>query len=133
MCFGIAMLFWIVPAHTEIVSYGWMRPQTLPAIACWGLVALGTTQMLIASSSASRSTSLPNPRELLRALLAALLLGGAIWTMARFGFLSAAPPLCVALLLMLGARRWSWFAIAALGVPIAIWVITVPLLGRVLP
>ncbi|MFT6451458.1 MAG: putative tricarboxylic transport membrane protein [Halocynthiibacter sp.] len=133
LCFGLLMLLWIIPGHTETVSYGWMRPQTLPAIACWGLVALGITQTLIANSASLPASSLPSAREFLRALLAAALVSGAIWAMGRFGYLPVAPLLSTALLLLLGARRWEWFAIAALAVPIAIWLITVPLLGRVLP
>ncbi|MGH1331063.1 MAG: tripartite tricarboxylate transporter TctB family protein [Paracoccaceae bacterium] len=133
LCFGLAMLFWIIPAHTETISYGWMRPQTLPAIACWGLVALGAAQTLIATSRATQSTPLPNRRDFGRAMLAAALIGAAAWAMGRFGFLPVAPLLSTALLLLLGARRWEWFAIAAACVPLTIWVIIVALLGRALP
>ncbi len=30
--FGVILLFWIIPLHTETVDYGWLRPATLPII-----------------------------------------------------------------------------------------------------
>ena len=45
--FGLALLLWLIPAHTETVDYGWIRPDTLPRACAWGLLMLGLVQAAV--------------------------------------------------------------------------------------
>ncbi|MCC0044595.1 MAG: hypothetical protein H6892_09585, partial [Brucellaceae bacterium] len=39
--FGLAMIFLVIPVHTEEVGSGWMKPATLPVACCVALALLG--------------------------------------------------------------------------------------------
>lgn len=128
LAFGAVLLLWIIPAHTETVSYGWMRPQTLPSACAWALIALGAVQALTSGGP-----------ERLDAGEAALVFGlaalsaAAIWGFGAVGFLVTAPIFAAALVIFVRERRIGWAVAAILGAPAAIWVIVTLLLNRPLP
>lgn len=126
--FGAALILWIMPAHTETVSSGWIKPQTLPRACGIGLIALG----LWLAAFPGGDTKLSGYEAGMVTLCAALS-AGALWAMGRYGFLAVAPILAACLVAMIGERRWPWIAASVLGAPAIIWLVVPVLLGRPLP
>ncbi|HSM42994.1 MAG TPA: tripartite tricarboxylate transporter TctB family protein [Afifellaceae bacterium] len=125
---GLLLWLVVIPANTETVGSGWIRPDTLPQACAVALIGLGLIQSL------PRGRSLePTGAEVLRAGLFAALAFLAVWAMTVAGFRLAAPAFALALMLLVGERRPGWLAVGAVGVPAAIWLTAVPLLDRTLP
>lgn len=126
--FGTALLVWLIPAHTEAVGYGWMRPQTLPQICGALLVPLGLWLALRPGGAVALDAG-----EAAICALVAALSAAAIWAMGRFGFLVTAPVFAALLVAVIGERRWVWIAAGVLVAPAVIWLVVPVLLGRPLP
>jgi putative tricarboxylic transport membrane protein len=125
---GLLLWLVVVPANTETVGSGWIRPDTLPLACAVALVVLGLLQ------AGPRGAPIEvTGAQVLRAGLFAALAFLAVWAMAAGGFRLAAPAFALALMLLVGERRPVWLAIGAIGVPAAIWLTAVPLLDRTLP
>jgi len=125
---ALALWFWLIPWQVDAADTGFMRPQTLPQTCAAGL-GIGGLLLIAFPAGATRF-------DARRTLKSACLLGAAlitVWTMAHLGFLWAAPLLSAILALSLRERRWPWLAATAIGLPLAIWLIVEPLLGRSLP
>ncbi|RVU37779.1 hypothetical protein EOI86_00280 [Hwanghaeella grinnelliae] len=125
---GVVLYFFVIPHHTEVVDYGWVRPQTLPAICAVALVLFGTIDALFLTGGVSLPSS-----EAARAALFVVLTGGALFAMDRLGYLAGAFALALLVMLTVGERRPGWIALGALAAPAVVWSIAVPLLGRTLP
>lgn len=125
---GAAVVLWLVPAHTETVDTGWMRPQTLPRLCGLALILLGLVQAV-----GSGPVALPPRAVVGRTARAFAVAVAGLWAMAQTGFVWAAPPLALVLMLLTGERRPAWLAGGTVLVPAAIWAVVVPLLGRSLP
>tara|TARA_R110000787_G_scaffold215862_2_gene324982 strand:- start:45175 stop:45534 length:360 start_codon:yes stop_codon:yes gene_type:complete len=118
----------IIPAHTEIVDYGWMRPQTIPNACAILFVFLGIVQILLPTGTTSVGFS-----ELFRVSLFVIATMAALWTMARFGFLAITPVFVGALMLFVEERRIGWLLGGVVVLPLIIWLTVVLLLDRTLP
>lgn len=125
---GLLLWLVVIPANTETVGSGWIRPETLPLACAAALVVLGLLQAIPRGKPIEVSGA-----DVLRAALFAALAFLAVWAMAAGGFRLAAPVFALALMLLVGERRPVWLAIGAIGVPAAIWLTAVPLLDRTLP
>ena len=126
--FGAAMLLWIIPAHTETVSYGWVKPDTLPKACAWALAGLGLIQALLPKGEVALDGA-----EFVIVAVAAVLSAGAIWALGKVGFLVAAPVFAALLIAVIRERRIGWIAATIIGAPALIWVVVDLLLGRPLP
>ena len=122
---ALAMILWIIPAHVETAEDGMIQPATLPNALCW-LMAAGGAWLVIRPGEASA----PPSRQLLRALMHVAVFSGGVAAMAKFGFALAAPPLALAIMVLIGERRAGWLVVGALAMPAAIWVFVVQILGR---
>lgn len=125
---ALLMIVLIIPANTDSVDYGWMKPATLPAASCWAIAILGLLQAI-----GGRGRTHLQPRQAWRAGVALILSIVGLALMARFGFLVGGCLLAAALMLLTGERRPLWLAGGALLAPMTAWVVIVPLLGRTLP
>ncbi|WP_340150600.1 hypothetical protein [uncultured Sneathiella sp.] len=125
---GLLLYFMIIPAHTEIVDYGWMRPQTIPNACAILFVFLGIVQILLPTGTTSVGFS-----ELFRVSLFVIATMAALWTMARFGFLAITPVFVGALMLFVEERRIGWLLGGVVVLPLIIWLTVVLLLDRTLP
>ena len=126
--FALTMLFVVIPAHTETVGSGWMKPDTLPALCCYALALLGAAQM-----ARPRGETTLKPGEIVRFLAMLLISAVCAWAMGRFGFLPGAVALVILAMLASGERRPVLIGSVALILPAATWLIIVQLLGRSLP
>jgi len=126
--FGAALLLWIIPAHTETASYGWLKPDTLPKICAWGLAGLGLLQALMPRGEVSL-----DGYEFAMVAVVAALSAVTIWGIGQFGFLVTGPIFAAVLVWLIGERRPIWIAAAILGAPALTWVVVDLLLGRPLP
>lgn len=126
--FGLVLITWIIPANTETVERGWMRPQTIPDTCAVLLIALGVIHAVFPTGKV-----IMRPKETLRAIGYAIVALLALWAMDRFGFLIAAPVFALVIMLLVGEKRPVWLAAGAVALPITIWVTVVVLLGRTLP
>ncbi len=126
--FGLLMLFVIIPAQTEAVDYGWLRPDTLPVVTCWVVTACGLWQATLTPAQVR-----PRARVVARLLLYLIVAFSAVWAMTRLGFLVLAPILVLLLNLLAGERRVAWLAAQTVCVPLVIWLLVDVLLGRPLP
>lgn len=125
---GLLLFFVIVPYDTEVVDYGWVRPQTVPNAMAWLLTATG---VLLAFR--------PNgdvPFDLRRSLRAGLflaILGAGLFLIGRFGFVAVAPGLALLIMILIGERRPFWLILGTVGLPALIWFTVTILLQRPLP
>jgi putative tricarboxylic transport membrane protein len=126
--FGLALLLFVIPANTETVDYGWMRPRTIPDLCAVLLVLLG-----ILHASMPRGSVRFERRESLRFALFAAVAAATVWLMGQFGFLPVAPPAALVVMLLIGERRPFWLAAGAIVLPAAIWYVVIHLLERTLP
>ncbi len=125
---GMVLLLAVIPANTETVDYGWMRPQTVPNACAVALVAFGLLQALLAGKPVR-----PDMPEVLRVVMFAALAALALWAMDAFGFAIVAPAFALVTMLLVGERRAGWLAAGTLAVPLVIWLVAVQLLDRTLP
>lgn len=126
--FGLALLLWIIPAHTEEVSSGWILPQTLPRACGVALVLLGLWLAVFPKGAVTLDGY--------EAAIVTLCLGLSaisVWLMGRIGFLWTAPMLAALLVALIGERRWPWALAGVFSAPVLIWLVVDQLLGRPLP
>ena len=57
LLFALALYFLIIPAHTETVGSGWLKPDTLPLVAACALGFLGLAQIYRARGDTSIGTT----------------------------------------------------------------------------
>ena len=126
--FALAMIFLVIPVHTEEVGSGWMKPDTLPVACCVALALLGALQAVRARGATDISGS-----ETLRFAAAVLIVIACLWLMSRFGFLPGAIAAMLALMLASGERRPMLIGTVGVLVPVATWLIITQALGRSLP
>lgn len=125
---GAGLFAVVIPWQVEQVNYGWLRPRTLP-LALSVVIGLCGLALLIRPPGDAR----PGASHWGRAMLFAGVLGlglGGVW---RFGFLPAAPPLALAIMLLAHERRPLWLVLGAGGMPVLIWLAVEVLLERPLP
>lgn len=126
--FGLLLLFIVIPRHTEVVGYGWMRPQTLPNAMAIVIAAAGAVLALRPRGAVDFEW-----RRAARAALYLALLAVGVYLISLYGFELVAPLLALAMMVLIGERRPLWLAIGAAGVPFVIWLVVPVLLGRSLP
>ena len=114
--FGIILLFWIIPRHTEPVDYGWLRPATLPNVTAIVIIISGIIHALFPSGKAELDVQ--------PAIRAGLFFGISLvglFAMHHLGFLIAAPLLAMVHMLMVGERRPIWLFAGVVMIPLGIW------------
>jgi putative tricarboxylic transport membrane protein len=126
--FGLILLFWIIPRHTEPVAFGWLRPTTLPNITAVVMVIAGIIHVLFAAG-----TSEFDARSAARAGLFFVISVAGLFLMRHAGFVLSAPLLVLVLMLMIGERRPLWLLAGVVMVPLGIWSAIELLLRRPLP
>lgn len=126
--FSLAMILYVIPNQTEAVSYGWVKPDSLPNIACYSIAACALFQFLFDQSKVEFDAE-----ELLKSLFFLTLGLGSLYAMGRFGFMVVSPVLALLIMLMVGEKRPLWLFSGVVLVPACIWLIIVTLLERQLP
>ena len=126
--FALMLFFHLIPTQVEAVSYGAIRPKTVPQILA-ATLALAGTALMLRPADGSDLRAVPWGRS---ALNVAILSAG-LWLTARFGFVLVAPPLALVLMLLMGERRPLWLALGVAAMPLLIWFAVSVLLGRPLP
>ena len=126
--FGLILLFWIIPRHTEAADYGWLRPATLPNVTAVIIIIAGIIHVLFPEGTAEF-----DPQPALRAGLFFVISVAGLFMMRHLGFLIAAPALITVLMLMVGERRPLWLIAGVVMIPLGIWSSIELLLKRPLP
>jgi putative tricarboxylic transport membrane protein len=126
--FGLVLLFWIIPRHTELVDYGWLRPATLPKVTAIIIVISSIIHVLFPAGTAEFDL-----QPAMRAGLFFVISLAGLFIMHHLGFLIAAPLLAMILMLMVGERRPLWLVAGVVLVPLGIWSSIELLLKRPLP
>ena len=126
--FGIILLFWIIPRHTETVAHGWLRPATLPIITTVIVIITSIVHILFPTGKAEFDVPLA-----LRASLFFVISLIGLYVMHLAGFLVAAPLLVMVLMLLIGERRPLWLFAGIVLIPLAMWSSIELLLKRPLP
>jgi len=114
--FGIILLFWIIPRHTEPVDYGWLRPATLPNVTAIVVIISSIIHVIFPSGKTEFDGQLA-----MRAGLFFMISLAGLFLMHHVGFLIAAPLLVTVLMLLVGERRPLWLATGIGLVPLGIW------------
>ena len=126
--FGIILLFWIIPRHTEPVNYGWLRPTTLPNVTAIIIVISSIIHVLFPLGTAEFEV-----QPAMRAGFFFVISLAGLFMMRLLGFLIAAPLLVMVLMLMVGERRPLWLFTGVVMIPLGIWSSIELLLKRPLP
>ena len=106
--FGIILLFWIIPRHTETVDYGWLRPATLPNVTAIIVIVASIIHVIFPSGKAEFDGPLA-----MRAGLFFVISLLSVFLMHIVGFLIAAPVMIAVLMLLIGERRPLWLVTEA--------------------
>ncbi|BHH82426.1 tripartite tricarboxylate transporter TctB family protein [Desulforhopalus sp. 52FAK] len=125
--FGIILLVFIIPSQTEVVDSGWLKPATLPTIAAIIITVAGLLHSVFprGGNEFDRNSS---RRALLFFIIGVL----GVWLM-TVSYLVAAPLLVLALMLVIGERRWQWLLVGVVLMPVSVWFFIDYLLKRPLP
>jgi len=126
--FGLILLVWIIPRHTEAADYGWLRPATLPNVTAIIIIVSGIIHVLFPAGTAEFDL-----QPAMRAGKFFLISLAGLFIMHHLGFLIAAPLLIIVLMLMVGERRPLWLVAGVVMIPLAIWSSIELLLKRPLP
>jgi putative tricarboxylic transport membrane protein len=126
--FGVILLFWIIPRHTETVDYAWLRPATLPIITAVIVIIASIVHLIFPTGKAEFDV----PLALRAGLFFVISLMG-LFLMHFAGFLIGAPLLVMVLMLMIGERRPLWLIAGIVLIPLAMWSSIELLLNRPLP
>ncbi|MDZ7839758.1 MAG: tripartite tricarboxylate transporter TctB family protein [Gammaproteobacteria bacterium] len=127
-CVGLLLLLVVIPRQTEVIDYGWMRPQSLPNAAAIVIAAAGAVLAFRPRGAIDFDW-----RKAGRAALYLVLVAAGVWLIALFGFEVVAPLIAMAVMLMAGERRPAWLALGTVGIPFVIWLAATVLLDRPLP
>ncbi|MEX0347085.1 MAG: tripartite tricarboxylate transporter TctB family protein [Rhizobiaceae bacterium] len=125
---GLFVYTVLIPWQVETVEYGAMHPETMPKIIAVILAISGL--VLIARPTAPITTI--HMRWIRMAMFATVLFAG-LFALTRFGFVYTAPPLALAIMLLIGERRPFWLFLGTAGTPLLIWFAVAYLLERPLP
>lgn len=125
---GLLLFFVVIPYDTEVVDYGWVRPQTVPNAMAWVLTILGAVLVIRPGGSVPF-----DPRRSLRAGFFLAILGAGLVLIDRFGFVAVAPVLALGLMVLIGERRPFWLFLGTIALPFLIWFTVTILLQRPLP
>ncbi len=125
---GLAIIFILIPAETETVDYGWLRPATLPTIAASIISVAGLLHLLFPQGRVELELFV-----VLRAALFLMIAVAGLWGMSRFGFTIAAPLMLLLIMLIIGERRWPWLLTGVVLLPAFVWLCIDFLLKRPLP
>lgn len=128
LLFAAAMIFYVIPTQTEVVDYGWVKPDSLPKIACYSIAVIAFLQLFF-----DRSKVEFDLQELLKSLFFLSLGLLSLYAMSHFGFIVVAPVLALLIMLIVGEKRPLWLFSGVVLVPSCIWLIIVALLERQLP
>jgi len=126
--FGLLLFFVLIPRQTEVVDYGWMRPQALPNAMAIIIAVSGVVLALRPRGAVALEW-----REAGRAALYLGLVCTGVYLISLFGFEVVAPPMALLIMLLIGERRPLWLALGVAGIPFMIWLAVPVLLGRPLP
>ena len=126
--FGLILLFWIIPRHTEAADYGWLRPATLPNVIAVIIIIAGIIHVLFPEGTVEFDL-----QPALRAGLFFVISLAGLFIMRHLGFLIAAPALITVLMLMVRKRRPLWLIAGVVMIPLGIWSSIELLLKRPLP
>lgn len=127
-CFGLLLLFVVIPWQTEVIAYGWMRPQSLPNVAAIVIAAAGAFLACRPRGAVDFEWRNAGGAALYLGLVAT-----GVYLIALFGFEVVAPLIAMAVMLLAGERRPAWLALGAVGIPFLIWLAVTVLLDRPLP
>ena len=125
---GAVLLFWIIPIQTETVDSGWLRPATLPNITSIVIIITGLIHFIFPTGKEEFDWGL-----FLRVCMFFVISLLALYLMKLLGFLVGAPALVLAVMLLIGERRWLWLISGVVLIPAVIWVAVALLLDRPLP
>lgn len=126
--FALALVLFVIPAHTETVASGWLKPDTLPLACGVALLALGLLQAALPGRADTPDSGHPA-----RFALALAATAGAGWVMLRGGFLAGSVPLMAGMMVLTGERRPLLIGVASLAIPCGLWLVVDVLLSRPLP
>lgn len=125
---GFLLFFWIIPAHTEAIDSGWLRPATLPNASALIIIISGLFQVLAPSGKTDF-----DPLLLLRISMLFGLCLLALFLMKHFGFVYIAPVFAFLIMMLIGERRPIWLISGIVFVPAGIWALVTWALNRPLP
>lgn len=125
---GLALYFHVIPNYVDVVDYGAIHPATMPNALAILLSICGAA--LILRPTAQQP---PDLRLMLRAGLYLAVLVAGIAAMSWFHFVYVAPPLALAIMLLIGERRPLWLLTGVAVIPFLIWLVVRVALDRSLP
>ena len=133
---ALAMIFWVVPAYTEIVEDTSIQPATYPSIALCAVALLSALLIavsaigLLRSGDSGAAINLSNLRTL---LLVGAIVAAAFVAMDYLGYLIGGIGLVTALMFYMGVRNPVSLVLAPVGSAGIVWLFFEVLLERPLP
>jgi len=128
VCVGLLLYFYLIPAQTEAIAYGWTKPQTIPNLVAVVITLCGA--LLVMKPPPQTDVDVAG---FARAAFFLAVLAAGVALIAYVGFVPIAPCLALAIMLLVGERRPGWLAGGVIGIPLIIWLVAEVLLGRSLP
>ena len=133
---ALAMIFWVVPAYTEIVEDTSIQPATYPSIALWAVALLSALLIAVSAVGLLRSgdgEAALNLSNLKTLLLVGAIVAAAFVAMDYLGYLIGGIGLVTALMFYMGVRNPVSLVLAPVGAAGIVWLFFEVLLERPLP
>ena len=133
---ALAMIFWVVPAYTEIVEDTSIQPATYPSIALWAVALLSALLVAISAVGLLRpgdGEAAINLGNLKTLLLVGAIVAVAFVAMDYLGYLVGGIGLVAALMFYMGVRNPVSLVLAPVGSAGIVWLFFEVLLERPLP
>ncbi len=125
---GLVILFWIIPAQTEVLDSGWLNPTTLPRITAVIIIIAGLFHLISPAGTAEFNVAFS-----FRMGLFFIITSAGIYLMDLIGFIIVAPLLVLVIMMMIKERRPLWLAMGVILLPALIWFCVDFLLDKPLP
>ncbi|MBN2062177.1 MAG: tripartite tricarboxylate transporter TctB family protein [Deltaproteobacteria bacterium] len=126
---GAVLMFWIIPSQTEAaLDFGWLNPTTLPRITSVIIILAGLIHFVLPAGNAELDVKLS-----LRMGLFFLVACVGLYVMKLIGFVYTAPPLILAIMIMVKEHRVLWLSLGVIGLPFSMWFCIEFLLDTPLP
>ena len=127
LLFALAFLFLIVPQQVEEVDYSRIVPATVPKLALYIIAGAAAVQLYT-----GREKIRINQLVCLRAAIFVGVMTLGVWAMGRLGFEYVAPVMALAIMWLMGERRWLWLALGGFVLPLGTWLLVERVLDRAL-
>jgi len=124
--FGLCLILFIIPDQVDAIEDSGIQPTTIPKATAWIILVAGAIHALFPTGDTTF-----DKEETVRAAIYLAIVGGGVFAMSQVGFEYVAPVMILAIMAVMGERRW--YVLWTIALPVGIWAMLEFWLNRPLP